>query len=396
MSNTLQSRRFNWIWATSLLIVLFLGSIHYHSFNRGFYHHMYTQLETAKEIGISPSELDTATGVLLDYVENNRNDLNYELVNGSQMFNQKEIDHMVDVKDLYLGSKLIFNIALIISIVLTLYYLSLGLDKFRFIFSQSFKVSFMVFGLLLALIGLYVVIDFDGFWTNFHHLFFRNDLWLLDPQTDRLIQMVPLAFFNQLVFRIIFSILIGVIVMSIVSLINPKKNYPKVHIVLFEPEIPQNTGNVMRTAMATGASLHLIEPFGFIYDDKRLKRSGMDYIDEIDIQIHDDFNAFLKTVKGKLYFVTRYGEKSHSDFDFTKEKDNIYLIFGKESSGLPLHLLASHLNDCMRIPMHPKARSLNLANSVAIVTYEVLRQLKYQDLSLVEIQKGSDWLQRHK
>lgn len=396
MSNILQSRKFNWIWASSMIIVLIIGSIFSHSFNRTFYNDMNERLSTAQRMNLSESELNTATAVLLDYIQDSRNDLHFELESGDQMFNQKEIDHMVDVKNLYLGSQAILYVSLIVAIFLTIRYLSLGLKKAKFIFNQSFKTSFVVFGLLLAALGMYVVFDFDGFWTNFHHVFFSNDLWLLDPAADRLIQMVPLEFFNQLVFRIIFSVLIGLIILAFIALYQRKANHPKLHIVLFEPEIPQNTGNVMRTAMASNATLHLIEPFGFIYDDKRLKRSGMDYIDELDIIIHDDYAAFKKTVNGRVIFVTRYGEQSHSEINYSAEKENIYLVFGKESTGLPLDVLSNNLKDCVRIPMTSNARSLNLANSVAIVTYEVLRQLDYQELSLVEIQKGSDWLRKHK
>lgn len=395
MLNILQSRKINWLWTTSLLFVLLLGSIHYHSFNRTFYHHMNNQLNTAERMNLTESELDTATGVLLDYIQGSRDDLNYQLTNGEQMFNQKEIDHMVDVRNLYFGSKIVLIGSIVLALVLTIYYLSLSFDKARFIFHQSFKSSFLIFGILISLLGFYILVDFDGFWTNFHKVFFRNDLWLLNPDTDRLIQMVPLQFFNQLVFRILMTILLGVIGMVLLAFSQKKKHHPNLHIVLFEPEIPQNTGNIMRTAMASKATLHLIEPFGFIYDDKRLKRSGMDYIDELDIIIHDNFEAFKKTVDGRMIFVTRYGEQSHSAIDYSVEKKNLYLIFGKESTGLPLDLLANNLDDCIRIPMTPNARSLNLANSVAIVTFEVLRQLDYQDLSLVEIQKGSDWLRKH-
>lgn len=334
--------------------------------------------------------------MLLDYIVDHRDDLDYKLESGEPMFNQREIDHMVDVKNLYLGAKSIFILSIIVFLAITLYFLiKLKFNEFLFTFKQSFRSSFMIFGLVLGLIGIYALVDFSGFWTNFHHLFFRNDLWLLNPATDRLIQMVPLPFFTQLVVRILFSIMLLVILLTLLSLVNINKNPSTVHIVLYEPEIPQNTGNIMRTAMATGAHLHLIEPLGFVYDEKRVRRSGLDYIDQLELTMHTDWQEFLETVDGDLYFVTRYGEKSHSDFNYPTKNKNIYLVFGKESTGIPLDILSSHLDTCMRLPMVKEARSLNLANSVAIVVYEVMRQLDYQDLSLVETQKGADWLRQH-
>lgn len=396
MLTILRSKKVNWVWCTSLFFIIILGSIFFHSFNRSFYHTQYTKLNTAQTIGISDSELDTATGVLLDYIVDHRDDLDYKLESGEPMFNQREIDHMVDVKNLYLGAKSIFILSIIVFLAITLYFLiKLKFNEFLFTFKQSFRSSFMIFGLVLGLIGIYALVDFSGFWTNFHHLFFRNDLWLLNPATDRLIQMVPLPFFTQLVFRILFSIMLLVILLTLLSLVNINKNPSTVHIVLYEPEIPQNTGNIMRTAMATGAHLHLIEPLGFVYDEKRVRRSGLDYIDQLELTMHTDWQEFLETVDGDLYFVTRYGEKSHSDFNYPTKNKNIYLVFGKESTGIPLDILSSHLDTCMRLPMVKEARSLNLANSVAIVVYEVMRQLDYQDLSLVETQKGADWLRQH-
>lgn len=395
MSTILQNKWLNWLWMTSLILVILLDSITLHSFDRSFYQNQYEKLNTAQSMKISENELDTATGVLLDYIVDDRDNLDYQLQSGESFFNQKEIDHMVDVKNLYLSAELILKFSLFIFVGLSLYYLSLGKKRFQYILNQSFKHSFLVFGLVFGLIGLYALIDFDSFWTSFHHIFFRNDLWLLNPATDRLIQMVPLPFFNQLIFNILFTVLVLLIALTLVILFRPKQKVLKVHLVLYEPEIPQNTGNIMRTAMATNSQLHLIEPLGFVYDDKRIKRSGMDYIDQIEISRHDNWEAFLQTVKGELYFVTRYGEKTHSDFKFNKTKGDIYLVFGKESTGIPLEILASHLDKCMRIPMAANARSLNLANSVALVAYEVYRQLDYPDLSLVETQKGADWLRKH-
>lgn len=396
MFNTFKSRKFNWIWGASLFLIIILGSIFFHSFNRSYYKVQYEKLNTAETMGISSNELSTGTGVLLDYIVDHRDNLDYELDSGVPFFNQREIDHMVDVKDLYLGARIVLIISIVVFIVLGIIYSLDGLKSLLFIFRESFRHAFVLFGLILILIGAYALIDFNGFWTNFHHLFFRNDLWLLNPATDRLIQMVPLPFFTQLVFSILFTILLLVIGFVLLSLIHFKKNSPTVHIVLYEPEIPQNTGNIMRTAMATGSKLHLIEPLGFIYDEKRVKRSGLDYMDQLEIIFHEDWNHFKNSVDGDVYYVTRYGKKAHSEFKYSKSKKNIYLVFGKESTGIPLDILSSHLDDCMRIPMMSDARSLNLANSVAVVTYEVLRQLDYQHLSLVETQKGADWLEQHR
>lgn len=166
-----------------------------------------------------------------------------------------------------------------------------------------------------------------------------------------------------------------------------------IHIVLFEPEIPQNTGNIMRTCVATGCKLHLIEPLGFRLNDKTIKRSGVNYIENCDYTIYPDFETFEKQNQGEYYFSTRYGKKPHSDFDFTKG-ENIYLIFGKESTGIPKEILSKHLDHCMRIPMTENVRALNLSNCVALVTYEALRQNDYFDLLRTEPFKGEDYLEK--
>ena len=153
-----------------------------------------------------------------------------------------------------------------------------------------------------------------------------------------------------------------------------------INIVLFEPEIPQNTGNIMRTCAGTYTKLHLIKPFGFSLSDKYLKRSGVNYIDNCDYVVYDDFNDFVSKNKGEFYFFTRYGKKPHSSFDYSDSSKNIYLIFGKESTGIPKEILRNDLDHCMRIPMTDKVRALNLSNSVAIMVYEVLRQQDYNDL----------------
>ena len=164
------------------------------------------------------------------------------------------------------------------------------------------------------------------------------------------------------------------------------------NVVLFEPEIPENTGNIMRTCAATGAKLHLIRPLGFRLDQSSIKRSGVNYIDKVNYTLYDDYEDFCSKNDGEYYFMTRYGKKAHSEFDYTDKSKNIYLIFGKESTGIPKEILRNNLDRCIRIPSTDNVRSLNLSNCVAIVLYEVLRQQDYLDLCRCEPFKGEDWL----
>lgn len=160
------------------------------------------------------------------------------------------------------------------------------------------------------------------------------------------------------------------------------------NVVLFEPEIPQNTGNIMRTCVATNTTLHLIKPLGFNVDDKTLKRCGVNYIDKLKWYVYENYNEFLEKNKdGKFYFLTRYGHKPHSSFDYSKD-ENIYFVFGKESTGIPKSILKPHLNTCMRMPMSENVRSLNLSNTVAIMLYEALRQRNYDNLLFDEPHKS--------
>ena len=165
-----------------------------------------------------------------------------------------------------------------------------------------------------------------------------------------------------------------------------------INIVLFEPEIPQNTGNIMRTCVVFNMKLHLIEPLGFSLDEKHLLRSGMDYIDELDYQIYPNWDDFIKDKDGQFVYFTRYGMKSFDECVFDKDIDNIYLVFGKESTGIDKQILKDHLEDCYRIPMNPNSRSLNLSNTVAIGAYECLRQIGFDGLSDREVIKGEDFL----
>ena len=166
------------------------------------------------------------------------------------------------------------------------------------------------------------------------------------------------------------------------------------NVVLFEPEIPQNTGNIMRTCVATGTRLHLIKPLGFSLDEKVVRRSGANYIDDCDYIVYENFDEFLAKNKGKFYFLTRYGRRPHTSFDYSNKDENIYLVFGKESTGIPKEILKDHLDTCMRIPMTDKVRALNLSNCVAIMVYEALRQQDYPNLLREEPFKGADYLER--
>ncbi len=159
------------------------------------------------------------------------------------------------------------------------------------------------------------------------------------------------------------------------------------NIVLYEPEIPQNTGNIMRTCVATGAMLHLIEPLGFKLDEKSIKRSGVNYIDKLVYKVYKNYDEFLKENKGTFYYLTRYGHIPHTSFDYSNKDENIYFVFGKESTGIPKKILKDNLDHCMRIPMTDNVRALNLSNTVAIMVYEALRQQNYPNLFFDEPHK---------
>ena len=150
------------------------------------------------------------------------------------------------------------------------------------------------------------------------------------------------------------------------------------NIVMVEPEIPQNTGNVARTCAATGARLHLVGKMGFTPDDKKLKRAGLDYWYLLDITYYDSLEEFFeKNQGGNFFYFSTKAQKRHSD---VKYPDNTYLVFGKETAGLPENLLFANADKCVRIPMIDEARSLNLSNAVAIGVYETLRQWDYPQL----------------
>jgi len=165
------------------------------------------------------------------------------------------------------------------------------------------------------------------------------------------------------------------------------------HIVLFEPEIPQNTGNIMRTAIATGSTLHLIKPFGFSLDDKEIKRSSVNYTHNFSYYIYDSYQEFeSKNPNGIYIYLTRYGLKTHSEMNYSDTNKDYYFILGKESTGIPLEILKEHLDTAIRVPMMENVRALNVSNTCAIIIYEALRQQGYPGLSIYEPEslKGKD------
>ena len=166
-----------------------------------------------------------------------------------------------------------------------------------------------------------------------------------------------------------------------------------IHIVLYRPEKPQNTGNIMRTCVAIHATLHIIGPITFSVDNKDLKRVGMDYIDDLKMHFYPTYEDFVKeNGTADIYYVTRYGKTVYSSYDFSKKIEDVYLMFGRESTGIPHDILKENEDRLMRIPMVPEARSLNLSNCVALVAYEVLRQQRFPNLATEEAIKGPDFL----
>ena len=166
-----------------------------------------------------------------------------------------------------------------------------------------------------------------------------------------------------------------------------------IHIVLYRPEKPQNTGNIMRTCVAIHATLHIIGPITFSVEDKDLQRVGMDYINDLKMRFYPTYEDFVKENEtANIYYVTRYARTVYSSYDFSKTIEDVYLMFGRESTGIPHDILREHEDRLMRIPMVPEARSLNLSNCVALVAYEVLRQQNFPNLATEEAIKGPDFL----
>ncbi len=158
----------------------------------------------------------------------------------------------------------------------------------------------------------------------------------------------------------------------------------KINIVMVEPEIPQNTGNIARTCAATGAKLHLVKPLGFSIDDKYLKRAGLDYWDKLEIEEHDNLHAFLNKYKmnKNMFLASTKSKQTYADVDYTQFEE-IFILFGKETKGLPEDLIENNMEQAIRIPMKEGLRSLNLSNSVAIVVYEALRQNNFNELQQI-------------
>ena len=154
------------------------------------------------------------------------------------------------------------------------------------------------------------------------------------------------------------------------------------HVVLFEPEIPANTGNIGRTCLATDTKLHLIHPLGFSTEDKAVRRAGLDYWKNVDIEEHQSIvDLYDKFPEGKFYYIENFGTKHYTDFDFSNPKEDLFFVFGKESTGIPKDLLVGKEDQCLRIHMNDKVRSLNLSNTAAIIIYEALRQQGFLHLT---------------
>ena len=161
------------------------------------------------------------------------------------------------------------------------------------------------------------------------------------------------------------------------------------NIVLHEPEIPANTGNIGRTCVATGTRLHLIEPLGFSLSEKALKRAGMDYWKDLDVTTYLDYEDFVeKNPNAKIYYATTKALKTYTDVQY---EDDCYIMFGKESAGIPEEILHENKENSIRIPMNPSIRSLNLSNSVAIVLYEALRQQNFANMQMTGTLTKYDW-----
>ena len=151
-----------------------------------------------------------------------------------------------------------------------------------------------------------------------------------------------------------------------------------IHVVLYQPEIPANTGNIARTCAGTDTVLHLIRPLGFSTDDKMLKRAGLDYWEHVKIHYYDSLEEFYEKTKGGEYFyLSKFGTKPHTTFDYSDIEKDYYFVFGRETKGLPKEIIENNIDRCLRIPMNDNIRSLNLSNTAAILVYEALRQQNY-------------------
>lgn len=166
-----------------------------------------------------------------------------------------------------------------------------------------------------------------------------------------------------------------------------------IHIVLYRPEKPLNTGNIMRTCVAIDATLDIIGPITFSIDEKDLHRASLDYIENLKMKYFSSYEEFLKYYPNQeVFYVTRYSQKVYSTFDFSDVTKDVFVMFGRESTGIPHEILKEHSDHLLRLPMVPNARSLNLSNCVAVVAYEILRQQNFNNLSTHEAIKGEDFL----
>jgi tRNA (cytidine/uridine-2'-O-)-methyltransferase len=158
-------------------------------------------------------------------------------------------------------------------------------------------------------------------------------------------------------------------------------NFLAIHVVLYQPQIPSNTGNIARTCAGTDTHLHLIRPLGFSTDDKMLKRAGLDYWEHVNITYYDSLDEFFeKNAGGAFFYITKFGQKNFTSFDYSDLAKDYFFIFGRETTGLPKDVIQNNLDTALRIPMNENIRSLNLSNTAAILIYEALRQQGYPNL----------------
>ncbi len=217
----IQSKPFFFIGAICFIVAFFLTCLDISSFNRDFYKKEYAQLNTAAEIGMSEADLTHTTEVLLDYIQNKRADLDVmATISGVDraVFNEKEILHMVDVKNLYLDAMMVRNFSWVGFIVMIVIGIMISKKDSIFALSDMFLKAIVSTLSVLTLLGIYALVDFNSFWLQFHYIFFTNDLFFLDPNTDILIQMVPSQFFFDLVFKIVSTFGIGILLVCLVSI----------------------------------------------------------------------------------------------------------------------------------------------------------------------------------
>ena len=204
------------------ILAMFITVIDLNAFNLSYYEKMYEQEKVAETLGLDDDTVMNATHIMLDYLKDRRTDMDYRMSDGSPYYSQRELDHMVDVKNLYQGALLFRNIALLVSLSVMIYAV---IKKSFCDLKEASTWSLSVLSVVFFALGLYAWVDFDRFWINFHEVFFTNDLWLLDPAVDRLISMVPLPFFMGLVLRIVLSLVLVLGLSVLVYLYFRKKCY---------------------------------------------------------------------------------------------------------------------------------------------------------------------------